>query len=70
MTPGVQRQFSSHMACILFLSIPQKPTDVHPFQECIYMYNVYRQGPSGNPGFFIFKMRLIILSPLRIVGAA
>lgn len=29
MVPGVQRQFWSHVACILFPSIPQKHTRAH-----------------------------------------
>lgn len=34
------------------------------------MYNIYRQGHSGNLGVFIYKICKILLSPLRTVGMA
>ena len=43
MVPGVERQFWSQVACILFQN-----TRARTFQECMYMHDVYRQGTLGT----------------------
>lgn len=68
MVHGVERQFWSHAAWIFSVSSSDTHTHTLTFQVCICLHNIYRQGHSGNLSFFIYKIRLIILSPLRIVG--
>lgn len=71
MVPGVERQlWRPTLVCCLCQFLKNTKAHAHTSQECICMFSIYGQGHSGNLGFFIYKMGLLIFSPLIPVGMA